>query len=247
MKLSNKINIFLLSAGLSLSCFMVFSTYHYLRLEAKNLAEVSLLSIADRRIASAIYFETVSRPKLIETLKTANAGDHFDPSLLSGTFISRSQQEIYDFVSGGHFQVRTFAVNARTPEHEASETEQSFLSELNNNRELEFKSYEQDINGKSHLVLLHRNSVQEESCLECHGEPEDAHSDLIKTYGNEKGFNRKVGEVVSGLSVTVPLKDFYIEAHRQAFKLSNLLVGGLAVLLVLCSCFAKRFILTHRN
>lgn len=247
MKLSKKVNIFLLSTGLCLSCFMVFSTYYYLRFEAKNLAEISLLSIADRRIASAIYFETVSRPKLIEALKAANAEEHFDPSLLSGTFIARSQQEIYDFVSGGHFQVRTFAINARTPKNEASEAEQTFLTEINANREMLYKSYEQTINGKSHLVLLHRDSIQEESCLECHGKPEDAHLDLVKTYGSEKGFNRKVGEVVSGLSVTVPLKDFYIEAHRQAFKLSNLLVGGLAVFLVLCSWFAKRFILGHKD
>jgi len=221
---------------------MVFSVFFYLRLEARNLAEISLLSVADRRIASTIYFETVTRPKLIEALDAANAGEHFDPSLLSGTFISRNQQEIYDFVSDGHYQVRTFAVNARTSEHEASEQEQRFLAELNSNRELLYKSYEQEVDGSPHLVLLHRDSVQEESCLECHGKLEDAHTELVETYGKVKGFNRKLGEVVSGLSVSVPLQAFYAEAHRQALKLSTLLIGGISVLLLLCYWFNKRFI-----
>lgn len=232
--------LFLASIVTLLFSLMVFAVYRDLRLTARNLAELSLHSIADRRIASTIYYETVSRPKLLEALKASNADDRFDPSLLSGTYISRSKQEIYDFVSGGGYKVRNFAVNARTLQNEASDRERLFLDEINSDRDIIFRTHEEVIDGEPHLILLHRDSVQEESCLECHGAPEDAHEDIIRLYGDSKGFNRKVGEIVSGLAVSVSLKPFYNEAHTRAFKLSLRLAAGLSALLFSCYWFAAR-------
>lgn len=247
MKLWHKYSLLMLSAGACFACVTFAAVFFFMRLEARNLAEISLLSVADHKIAASIYYETVSRPKLLEALKSAKAEGHFDPSILSGTFIERSKQEIYDFVSSGNYRIRTFAVNARTTAHEASELEQQFLSELNHDRELLHKSYERDIAGKPHMILLHRDSVQEQSCLGCHGDPADAPDNLVKTYGTEKGFNRKVGDIVSGFSVTVPLQAFYAEAHIQALKLSTLLLAALIGLLLFSYWVAKRFMPNQEN
>ncbi len=247
MNLATRYKLLMAITGLCLCCFIIFAAYFHLRLQARELADISLHSIADRKIAELIYYGTVVRPKLIEALKAGNAADHFDPTLLSGAFIAKNQQEIYDYIGTGHYKVRPFAINARTAVHEASELERHFLNKLNADRELSFESHFLEIDGKPHLVHLHKVSVHKKSCMECHGTPEQALEGLVKIYGRDKGFNRKIGQVVGGLSVSVSLQPFYAQTHSRALKLSAQLIGALTALQFFVYWFSTRFIFTAQT
>ncbi|MCP4298519.1 MAG: PAS domain S-box protein [Proteobacteria bacterium] len=48
-----------------------------------------------------------------------------------------------------------------------------------------------------------------QSCLKCHGKPEDAPKELRLKYGEEKAFGYKVGDVRGVISVTIPHVDFF--------------------------------------
>lgn len=229
MTLLTRYKLLLALTTFCLGVIIIAAVHYHLRIQARALADISLHSIADRKMAETIYYETVSRPKLIEALKAGNEADHFDPSLLSGTFITRNQQEIYDYISPGHYKVRPFAINARTSENEASELERRFLNKLNTNRDLSFESHTVELDGTPHLIHLHHLAVQEESCQSCHGTPDDAVEGLVQIYGRSKGFHRKVGQVVSGLSVSVSLQPFYAQADHRTVILSVLLITAAAL------------------
>ena len=49
-----------------------------------------------------------------------------------------------------------------------------------------------------------RPLLVEQSCLQCHGDPQDAPRQLLEKYGSDKAFNYKVGQVRGVISVTVP-------------------------------------------
>jgi methyl-accepting chemotaxis protein len=49
-----------------------------------------------------------------------------------------------------------------------------------------------------------RPILVEQTCLQCHGNPQDAPRQLIEKYGSERAFNYKVGQVRGLISVTVP-------------------------------------------
>ena len=87
---------------------------------------------------------------------------------------------------------------------------------------------------------LRRGEVLEESCLRCHSKPESAPADLIKQYGPERSFGRKSGEVVSAISIRVPLSSAYMSANSFSVKLSMLL------LLVLFGLYIINWLSTRR-
>ncbi len=75
------------------------------------------------------------------------------------------------------------------------------------------------------------------SCLKCHGDPEDAPSEVIEKYGSKKAFGYKVGDVRGIVSVTLPA----ISWQELLPVLSNPIAIGLLVF-----AFLLNFLFTQR-
>ena len=56
-----------------------------------------------------------------------------------------------------------------------------------------------------YFVVLRRGEVMEQTCLRCHSTPAQAPTGLIAKYGPQKSFDRHVGDVVSAISIRIPL------------------------------------------
>ena len=81
----------------------------------------------------------------------------------------------------------------------------------------------------------------EASCLRCHGSPDKAPSDMVRYYGPERSFYRKVGDSHHVISIRTPLSLAYADANRFSFKLSVLLLTLLFVLFGVVYWFNNRF------
>ena len=101
---------------------------------------------------------------------------------------------------------------------------------LNVNPKLKKDSRVQIIDGKPYLVFLRKGEVMEESCLRCHGSPDQAPADMVRHYGPKRSFNRKIGDSVHAISIRVPLSPAYENANRFSLRLSVLLLTLLFVL-----------------
>lgn len=134
------------------------------------------------------------------------------------------------------------AINARSPENEADGYERDFLRKLNKDPDLTAKSGIRPIEGQPYFYVLRRGETMEESCLRCHSTPREAPDELVAEYGPERSFNRESGEVVSAISIRIPLEKAFANANRISFFISGIILAVLVGFSAAILWFTRRFL-----
>lgn len=241
---SLKARFCLVSGGLFViaAVVIVLLVNHYMREQALREAEEKALLLLRRNLATHTYFTEQLKPNLFERFASLSTDDDFDPTWMSSTFAIRQIDAYFRSLSPEDYQYKECAVNARSPDNEADPFEAAFIGEMNSDRKLTQRSLVRILDSQPMLVALHRNEVMQEACLRCHGSPEAAPRDLIRRYGAERGFHRKVGEVVSAISIRVPLSAAYSAVTRATWRLSAFLLGVLVCLFAVQFRSARRMV-----
>jgi signal transduction histidine kinase len=87
----------------------------------------------------------------------------------------------------------------------------------------------------------------EASCLRCHSIPAAAPPGLVERYGAARSFGRHVGQLVSAISVRIPLDAAYAEANDFSLRLSVALLGVLVALFGVQVLFQRRLVFAPIN
>jgi diguanylate cyclase (GGDEF)-like protein/PAS domain S-box-containing protein len=209
---------------------VVLLVNHHARQQALTEATSKACILLSRNLATHTYFSHDLKPSLFEWTEPFRSDDYFDPTWMSSTYAVREIDEYFKSLNPADYYYKECAINARSPENEADAYERAFLDELNANPDLTERSVVRTLDGKPYFVTLRRGEVMEEACLRCHGTPDEAPRGLIDHYGSERSFGREVGDVVSAISIRVPLSAAYAGANRVSLQLS-------ASLLLLLVCF----------
>ena len=85
--------------------------------------------------------------------------------------------------------------------------------------------------------------VNEESCLRCHGDPQNAPKSQIATYGKDNGFGWKLNEVVGAQIISVPASQVVKQAQKLRWLVIGQVIGFLLVAILLLNLFLK-FLIT---
>jgi two-component sensor histidine kinase len=224
----------------ALALIVVFVNRHQ-KNEALNAAKNSAHLILARNLATHKYFSQHLKPSVFEITKDVRSDDFFDPKWMSSTYAIRGIDELYKKENPSHkeYYYKEAAINARSKFNEADEIEREFLRELNENKDVMIRSEVRSIDGELWYVVMHRGEITDESCMMCHRTPETAPADLVKLYGPERAFNRKVGRTVSALSIRIPLSEAYDMVNTLTYKLSITLgaifLGSFSVLFMFAS------------
>lgn len=205
-----------------------------MRRHALEEARVKADILLDRSLSVHTYFTHQLKPVLFRTLEGVAEPSYFEPRWMSSTYAVREIDAYFEKISGTGYYYKECAVNARTPENEADEYERAFLEEMNRHSGVTERSAIRTIDGRPFFTVLKRGEAMEESCLRCHSRPEAAPADLVRIYGAERSFDRRADEVVSAISVRIPLAEAFAESNRMTARLA-ILFG--AVLAVLCGGF----------
>ena len=72
-------------------------------------------------------------------------------------------------------------------------------------------------------------AINKESCLRCHGVPENAPASQLATYGRDRGFGWKMNEIVGAQIISVPAS----EVVRQAQNLRWAVISKVIILLLI--------------
>ena len=99
-----------------------------------------------------------------------------------------------------------------------------------------------DIKGRTYLVSS-APKVSKKGCLRCHGDPQKAPEDVIKTYGQKTGYGYKPGEVVGVSLVGVPLEDVQALATERSLVAIGAITVLFSLLFVVVNMLVKRLIL----
>ncbi len=208
----------------------VFVVKHNERKLALHEAEDKALILLNRNLATHAYFTGELKPRIMKLTEGYRPPDYFDPSWMSSTYAVRGIDNIFRGMSAGIYYYKECAINARSPENEADPSERAFIEELRRNPALHVRSEIREIGGKPHLVVMRRGESMEGPCIGCHGDPGKAPRELVSRFGAQRSFHRSVGELVSAISIRVPLSAAYAESERFSRRLSAVLFVLLAAL-----------------
>lgn len=187
-------------------------------------AEDASRMLLDHNLAIHTYFSKDLKPKLFDKLGPITSKDYFEPVWMSSTYAIRKMDKYFHHFNPSPYYYKECAINARSPENEADKYEKAFLEDLQNDPQLTAKSAIRVLDGKPYFTLLRRGEAMDESCLRCHSLPEKAPGDLVRYYGPERSFHRKVDEVVQAISIRIPLSEAFSSATRFSYFLSGLLL-----------------------
>lgn len=201
-----------------------------MRRHALEEARIKADILLDRSLAIHTYFTHQLKPVLFKATEAATAPGYFEPRWMSSTFAVREINKYFEAISAAGYYYKECAANARSPENEADEYERAFLAEMNRDPGLAERSAIRVIDGRPFFTVLKRGEAMEEACLRCHSRPEVAPADLVRIYGAERSFDRRTDEVVSAVSVRIPLAEAYAESNEVTLRLA-LLFGGILMAL----------------
>lgn len=204
---------------------IVITVNHHQRVQALAEAQEKARLILDRNLAIHSYFSNQLKPHVFQLTDRYRSQEYFDPTWMSSTYAVREIDRYHKAFSKSDYYYKECAINARSPENEADPFERSFLEEVGKNPGVEAKSFVRQIDGKPYFVVMRRGESMEKSCLRCHSTAAAAPRDLVRSYGPKRSFNRVDGELVSAISIRIPLQEAYANANRLSYKLSVLLLA----------------------
>ena len=230
MKVGTRFLLMTMAIFLITTTVMVFWVNHQMRRQALEEAASKARILLERNLATHTYFTHELKPAVFKTVKGVLTKDYFEPAWMSSTYAVRSIDHYFKSLSSEDYYYKECAVNARDPQNEAEAYEREFIQKINADPELKLQTAIRDIGHQSYYVVLRRGEVMEEACLRCHSVPEAAPQGMIRRYGPDRSFNREFGEVVSAISIRVPLGAAYARARSLTWKLVAGMVAGLFLL-----------------
>jgi len=219
------------AGGLLFAAALYYHMRALLETEAKGKAELVLSQ------AQAVqgYVRTVLRPEMYDILPD----DEFMLKAMSSSYVSRRIMENVE-LEGSAFTYRRVAVNARNPRFEATPREvrliEHFQQEANDRQWAGIETFKDGVE----YFCVARPVVFRESCLHCHGTPEEAPRQLIERYGDERGFGRSAGEVMGLTEVLVPMSTAMIDVRGATMGSVSFAMAGALF------CFAVANVLFNR-
>ncbi|MFZ5765483.1 MAG: Tll0287-like domain-containing protein [Thermodesulfobacteriota bacterium] len=175
--------------------------------EAKNKGRLLLNSLAAHRS----YFMAKQRP-LVDALVEEN---RFYPELMSGFFVARGIWDIFARDNRGyHYKQAT--LDPRYPPNKADPDEVKMIEAFRRDSALLQLQGLVEKEGKRFYYLARPIRIDEQNCLQCHGDPADAPRDQIEIYGTERGYGWQLNETVSASVIYVSMEEELTQAQRMA-------------------------------
>ena len=86
-------------------------------------------------------------------------------------------------------------------------------------------------------------TINKESCLRCHSDPQNAPKSQIATYGKDNGFGWNLNEVVGAEIISLPANQVVKQAQKLRWLVIGIVMGFLLVAILLLNLFLK-FLIT---
>lgn len=225
--------------------FLVRRVYSTLRTEAIDDARSEALLVSSRIHAYHEFFAKELRPHLHDLIKKSQVQEiPFDPMAMSSSFTNSEINRYWEKTAGSRYHYKQAAVNARNPANEANVVERRYLEAVRNDPRRTTIEELVDVDGEPVFISAGMFRFMEESCLQCHGDPDDAPTDLLRLYGRERGFHWPLGQPVGVGVVTVSMAEPFADAKNAALSLSLALMVILGCALWGQWLMLKRLVIT---
>jgi len=169
--------------------------------------------------------------KVIRPVAQENLPGKFDVRLMSTSFAARGVAERLK-ENFPEYTFRHVSLNPRNPVNKADNFEQGVLQYFTNNRSIkETKGFVD--RGDAEYFYVAKAVVSEDSCMQCHSQPDVAPKEVVATYGSTAAFGWQPNQVMASLVVYVPTKLAKAHAMKALLTFMGLYAAVFVVILVM--------------
>ena len=183
------------------------------------------------------------RPKTLRWMENS-PGLKFDPDLMSAFYNLRRINSGYIAMGGDQYRIKLSTINSRHPLDEADDFEVQKIREFNADRSLKKFQGVREINGSPYYTVMHAFMITDATCAPCHSTPEAAPPGLVEIYGANSGFGWPVGEIISAVSIQIPLASALEAANSNAKASSLYFLAFLCVFLIITGYLLNTQVIT---
>ena len=235
LKLGTKLNLLLavillsltISSGLILS--MVLQNY------AQQVVADRALMLMETMNSIRNYTSTQIQPELSSRLETEEV-------FLPQTVPAYSAREVFEDLRNreeySQFFYKEATLNPTNIRDRADRFETAIVESFKNNPESQKQGF-RAIPGGEMFYIARPIKIKNESCLRCHGKPEDAPASQIASYGNNSGFGWQLNEIVGAQMISVPAYRVLETANQLRYLVVSKIVIILLAAVVLLNLFLK--------
>ena len=233
---------------ISLLFFTGFLALYWINVQIENFAikeaEHKARMLLDRNLSTHVYFSHDLKPAVFDLASKLDKPEYFDPIWMSSTYAVRETTKYFQEMTDSNYYYKEVAINARSPENEADPFERKILEKMAADPTQTEWTGIRDFDGDPYFVMMQAGETMEKTCLRCHSLPEVAPEEMVEKYGSQRSFNRHVGELVSLLSVRIPLSEAK-QYTRQFTGKTLLVVLGAILFAFMVSHFMFRMMLLN--
>jgi len=215
---------------------LAFLIYHHEKrlLEQAAYEQAEMVLVAAE--ASRQYIQEVLRPKMYEVL----GPDGFILEAMSTSYVSRAVMDRFRQTLPA-YQYRRVALNARNPAYAPQPVEQNLIEHFATHPSETSWQGLVNLGGRAHFIHA-RPVFFEQSCLHCHGDPQEAPAAMVERYGRERGFGHRPGEIAGISSVAIPVDIALAAIQGRAFSVFGISLFALSLLFLGINFFFNRVV-----
>ncbi len=236
LKFISGLVLFAITLGICISVIMYF---HYNSIMESEISQRSRMLLAQSD-AVQDYVKTVLRPEMFDTLPEGR----FVLKAMSSSYISRQVMARLNVKDASEYHYRRVSRNPRNPSSMPDGIEADLIKMFRQNKNQVFWEDTTIVQDREyHLVA--RPVTFKDSCMQCHGVPEDAPKELLDIYGSKNGFHYEVGEVGGVVVAGFPVDMIKSPAKELTYQYLSLYFLGILGFAALISLFFDRLVMKN--
>ena len=211
-------------SGLVLSTAM----YHKAEEAVSDTAEVLMATMN----AVRSYTNDQVKPQLGQYL---NLDQNESAEFIRETVPAYSAREVFEGLRQKeqykNFSYREATLNPTNIRDRADDFESTLVQQFREDSQLTNQTGYRTLDGEKLFYIARPLTIQQASCLECHGNPKDAPQSLINTYGDQRGFGWQLYETVAAQMIYVPAATVFSKGQTYWSSVTLQLSGVFTLLL----------------
>ena len=123
------------------------------------------------------------------------------------------------------FLYKEATLNPTNPRDRADNFETSLIKNFRANPNFKEQAGYYNRDGKKLFYIARPLSINNISCLQCHGRVQDAPKSLINTYGSQNGFGWQLNEIVAAQTIYVPANEVLARGNQYWLLVSGIFIA----------------------
>lgn len=236
LKFISGLVLFALALGICISIIMYF---HFNEIMQSEISQRSRMLLAQSN-AIQNYVKTVLRPEMFNTLPEGR----FVLKAMSSSYISRQIMARLNVDDTSFYHYRRVSIKPRNPDSAPNAFERDLIAIFNKDQTLKIWE-ENTLVGDEEYHLVARPVTFTTSCMQCHGDPENAPEELKQIYGSKNGFHYRDGEVGGVVVAGFPVDMIKSPVQDVTMQYLSLYFSGILIFAVLISLFFDRLVMKN--